>query len=113
MTDERLPELVTDLHDQITDALRAATKIDRPAARAVAEKVVGHLTDHLGGQLIYIPKNLAAQIGKRDSEIWNKFDGRNQASLAKEYKLSLNQIYKILKRVQSQITAKNQMDMFK
>ncbi|MBS5084883.1 MAG: transcriptional regulator [Haemophilus parainfluenzae] len=44
--------------------------------------------------------------------MFNEFTGNNLAYLAKKYGLSLQWIYKIVKRVQKEEIAKRQFDMF-
>ena len=66
MADERVPELVRDLEDQITHYLLQETRIDRSRAILISKKVARHITANWGGQLLYIPKNHGGQLSERD-----------------------------------------------
>lgn len=65
-----------------------------------------------GGLNVYMPKALELFACEREKQIYNEFNGTNHAALAKKYGLSVQWIYKIVKRVQKEETAKRQLDMF-
>lgn len=110
--DDRVPELVGDLRDQVTAAILEALPIDKTAARDIGAKVAAYITANWGGQLIYIPKNLYGQISARDVALYAKFNGRNHADLAKEYNLTVQQVYRIIKDIGLRERAKNQGSLF-
>ena len=113
MADDRVPELVADLEDQMAACLLSSLTIDRKEALAISKKVARHETDNWGGQLIYIPKNHLGKISERDLRVYAAFYGKNHAALAKLFDLTVQQIYKIVKEVGSVERAKNQGDLFK
>lgn len=112
MTDNRAAELIADLEEQMVACLVSVANIDRQSARVTAKQVSAHVSKHWGGQLLYIPKNHVGKLSERDAEIWRKFDGKNHAALAKEFDLTMQQIYKIVREAAEYHRAKNQMDMF-
>nr|WP_258172724.1 Mor transcription activator family protein [Haemophilus influenzae] len=59
-----------------------------------------------------MPKSRSLFACKREKQIFNEFTGNNHVSLAKKYALSLQWIYKIVKRVQKEEIAKRQFNMF-
>lgn len=61
---------------------------------------------------MYMPKSISLFACKREKQIFNEFTGNNHVSLAKKYALSLQWIYKIVKRVQKEEIAKRQFNMF-
>ncbi|RFO12513.1 transcriptional regulator [Haemophilus influenzae] len=61
---------------------------------------------------VYMPKSISLFACKREKQIFNEFTGNNHVSLAKKYDLSLQWIYKIVKRVQKEEIAERQSDMF-
>lgn len=65
-----------------------------------------------GGKQVYFPKGLAADITKRDLELYQEFDGTNHEQLARKYHLSVQWVYKIIKNVQAFEVARRQIDMF-
>ena len=107
MADDRVPELVADLEDQMAACLLSSLSIERKEALA------RHITDNWGGQLIYIPKNHLGKISDRDYKIYAAFNGKNHAALAKQFDLTVQQIYKIIKEAGLAERAKNQGDLFK
>lgn len=113
MADDRIPELVADLEDQMAACLLGSLSIERKEALAISKKVARHITDNWGGQLIYIPKNHLGKISDRDYKIYAAFNGKNHAALAKQFDLTVQQIYKIIKEVGLAERAKNQGDLFK
>ena len=113
--DDRVPELVTDLQDQLTTQLLAALPagtLEPQAAKIIGIKVTKFVTDNWGGQLIYIPKNQGGQLSQRDLQIWAEFNGANHADLAKKYNLTVQQIYRILKEIGGRERAKIQGKLF-
>ena len=113
--DDRVPELVTDLQDQLTAQLLAALPAGTLApqdAKIIGIKVARFITDNWGGQLIYIPKNQGGQLTQRDLQIWAEFNGNNHADMAKKYNLTVQQIYRILKEVGGRERAKVQGHLF-
>ncbi|AXP78351.1 transcriptional regulator [Haemophilus influenzae] len=59
-----------------------------------------------------MPKSISLFACKREKQIFNEFTGNNHASLAKKYDLSLQWIYKIVKRVQKEEIAKRPFNIF-
>lgn len=112
MADERVPELVADMEDQTAACLTRELKIERRRAAEIAKKVVRHITDNWGGQLIYIPKNLLGHVSERDMKIYQEFNGKNHGQLSKKYNLTEQHIYRIVKDVGIRETAKRQTDLF-
>ena len=111
MADDRIPELVTDLQDQVEHKL-IALKVDALTAKSIGVEVAAYITCNWGGQLIYIPKNHNGQLNARDIQIYAQFNGRNHAALAKKFDLTVQQIYRIVKEVGERERAKNQGDLF-
>lgn len=111
MADDRIPELVTDLQDQVEHKL-IALRIDARTAKTIGVEVAAYITTNWGGQLIYIPKNLNGQLSARDVQIYAQFNGRNHAALAKKFDLTVQQIYRIVREVGERERAKNQGDLF-
>lgn len=111
--DDRVPELVSDLQDQVAAQIKAAFPSIAPEkARDVGLRVADYITTNWGGQLIYIPKNVGGRASERDLQIWADFDGRNQIELAQKYGMSVQWIYRILKEVGEMMRAKTQGKLF-
>ncbi|EAT15353.1 hypothetical protein HTZ97_09345 [Desulfuromonas acetoxidans] len=67
-------------------------------AREAALKAVEVVRQDNGGTEVYIPKGMALTLSQRDWELWNEFDGSNHSFLARKYKLTIRQIYRIVER---------------
>lgn len=112
MTDNRIPELISDLEAQIVAFLTAQMNTCDEQAQVFSKKLSRHLTDNWGGQLIYIPKNQGGKLDERDKQIYAEFNGKNHQQLAKKYDLAVQQIYKIVKNVGRYEMEKRQGEMF-
>ena len=100
MADNRVPELVADLEAQaVACLLSVCPMIDHQSATVISKQLSRHLSDNWGGQLIYFPQNHGGKLDERDKQIYEEFDGRNHAYLARKYNLAIQQIYKIVKTV--------------
>ncbi|STZ74810.1 Mor transcription activator family protein [Bergeriella denitrificans] len=109
---KRAAELMVDLEEQIAACLVSVSNTDRQTARITARQVSAHISKHWGGQLLYIPKNHLGKLDERDAEIWRRFDGKNHAELAREFDLTMQQIYKIVRDAAAHHRAKRQIDLF-
>lgn len=113
MADERVPELVTDLEDQMSACLCSELPmLDKTQAKVVSKKVARFITDNWGGQLIYIPKNHIGKVSERDQQVYREFNGKNHAALSKKFDLTVQQIYRIVKTVGDAERSKRQTDLF-
>ncbi len=66
-----------------------------------ADNVVDDLAENWGGQYITVPKDMQYRNAKRRQAIVDGLDGSNHSELATQHGLSVNAIYKILKRAQA------------
>lgn len=110
--DNRAVELIVDLEAQLVACLMSVSPLKRHEAIELSKRVSGYLTKHWGGQQIYIPKNQRALLADRDRELFAKFNGRNHAALAKEYGLTMTQVYNIVRIAAQAYWADRQEDLF-
>ena len=108
----RGPELLIDLIDKTAAVLQETVGLEHDSAHKCAEAVANRMRMEWGGQQVYFPKGLAADITKRDLELYQEFDGTNHEQLARKYDLSVQWVYKIVKNVQAFEVARRQIDMF-
>lgn len=87
--------------------------IDAEMAENIGMIVALKTGHNWGGLNVYVPKSMSLFACEREKQIFNEFTGNNHAYLAKKYGLSLQWIYKIVKRVQKEEIAKRQFDMFR
>lgn len=90
------PQALAGFLDVATDGLirSGREKADATNAAIIA---VRSLARYQGGRMFYLPKGDALEKALRDYQIWNEFRGRNQDELATKYRLTVVQIYSILR----------------
>ncbi len=100
MSDTRKPAtaLLNDLADHLADLAHRKLDIPKDKAKAFAEDATAHIADLWGGQILYIPKDMAGRIYSRDAKIYAEFVGDNHAELAREYDLSFQHVHRIIRK---------------
>lgn len=111
MTEATYPELLQDLADQIGLKL-VELGVNPEKAAEIGFASAEHVREHWGGQLLYLPKGMQYEFSRRDIEIFDKFNGRNHASLAREYNVSIMRIYQIVKAIRAELIKKRQSSLF-
>ncbi|MCQ8182219.1 hypothetical protein NP603_13940, partial [Methylomonas sp. SURF-1] len=81
-------------------------------ALAAAKAVVKCLMFHFRQRHLYIPVTQNADLRKRNEAIWAAFNGRNHGELALQYRLTLQQIYAIVKTMRRVSASKYQTQLF-
>ena len=92
----RWPAQFTTLLGLVREAL--ATAPARLDADELSLRVVVKIYTGLQGERCYFPHPDEVRRLLREAAIWRDFDGRNVHALARRYRLSHQQVYKILKR---------------
>lgn len=110
-TADDYPEVLADMR-QHTERVLGEAGVAAEQARAAAHQVAEFMRGHWGGQLVYIAKGRSFETRKRWQEIWDAFDGRNHAELARRFDLGLAQIYKVIEIMRQVTLRRNQRDMF-
>lgn len=90
---ERLADLATVLFIELLNQSHPA---DGAARLAVA--LTEALRDELGGQRMYVTKGHQLALSKRDMEIYEAFNGRNQHLVARRFGLCEERVRQILRR---------------
>ncbi|MDP3714945.1 MAG: Mor transcription activator family protein [Burkholderiales bacterium] len=105
------PELLADLASRAEQLLRAEG-LGEEQAKTIAFKLSESVRQHWGGQLIYVPMGTDFEITQRDVAMWEKFDGRNHEALAREFGMSLQHVYRVVKKMGRIARARDQRDLF-
>lgn len=105
------PELLADMASHL-GTLLVEHGIGREKAAEIGLKAAEFLRGHWSGVPFYIPKGSAWELSNRDLEIFEKFNGRNHAALAREYNLSVMRIYQIVKACRAELLRKTQGALF-
>ncbi|RAS18902.1 Mor family transcriptional regulator [Microvirgula sp. AG722] len=106
------PELLVDLAQHTAVALTELLGIEPARAEQAGREIADRMAAHWGGQNIYFPMGLSYKLSQRDQQIYDAFNGTNHSDLARKYGVSLQWIYKIVKTVRQEETARRQGDMF-
>ena len=108
----KAPDLLADLAKHTVSTIKQFSDIDDNLAENIGMIVAMRIGDAWGGLNIYMPKASSLFFCEREKQIFNEFTGNNHAYLARKYKLSLQCIYQIIKRVQKDEINKRQYQMF-
>ena len=104
--------LLLDLRDHACRLLRELKTVDATAASQISNELMYQISQHWGGQSIYIIKDDSFQAEERDIQIYNEFNGHNHTELAKKYNLTEVYIYRIVKRMHEQERNRLQPSLF-
>ena len=95
-----MPELLMDLADKSAKILQECIEIDPEIANHVGSQIARNIAESWGGQTVYIQKGMGMFAHERDLQIYKEFDGANHAELARKYKISMQWVYVIVKKMQ-------------
>lgn len=109
---DQAPEILTDLACRVSDVAKKGLDISDEDARQLGIEVAILIAKEWGGANIYVPSNLKVNIATRDMKLYQAFNGHNHNELAREYKISVVWVYKIIKRVRQQLQDKQQQRLF-
>lgn len=80
----------------------------------MSAELLKDILDNWGGQQVYIKKSdwALGKLLERDLKMYEKFNGRNYAILAKEYDLTVQRVYEIIKSVHKAEINRRQSQLF-
>lgn len=104
-------EMLVDIAEQVEERL-VAIGTDHEEAERLGWEVARHLNTFWGGGDLYICKGERYEISLRDQAIYNRFNGTNHDWLAVEYDLTVQHVYRIVRRVGAAERAKRQAQLF-
>lgn len=104
--------LLLDLRDLACSLLKSLKTVDEASASQISNELMYQVSQHWGGQSIYIIKDDTFQAEERDMEIYKEFNGYNHTELARKYDLTEIYIYRILKRMHEQERNRRQPCLF-
>lgn len=95
-------DLLLDLAHQVAAKAVEMLDVNKDIGLQLGQEVANSFAVNYGKQLIYIPCGLSIQVSTRNLEIWAKFTGSNHRDLAKEYGVSLQWLYHIVKEMRKE-----------
>ncbi|THA21140.1 transcriptional regulator [Histophilus somni] len=114
--EQKAPEILADLAKHIEvglmERVAANDELTEEKAKQLSIDIAHKIANAWGGEVIYIPRNLALLLSERDHKIWQEFNGFNHRELSRKYSVSMAWVYQIVKRMRKAEIARNQFDMF-
>jgi Mor family transcriptional regulator len=106
------PELLQDLADQCAQALTDLLGLEKEKAEQIGREIAERMASHWGGQNIYFPMGLTMHLSQRDQEVYEAFTGDNHGDLARQFGVSVQWVYRILKLKKAEDLAERQNPLF-
>ena len=108
------PELLVDLAEQCSLALKESAGLDKDKADQVGREIAERMASHWGGQNIYFPMGLSMKLSKRDQQLYDEYmkGDPSHSDLARKYGVSLQWVYRILKLKKAEDIAARQHNLF-
>lgn len=105
-------EVLVDLAYKAAALLKKKAGIDPELADDIGRELALEMSDDWGGQVIYFAIGRFLWVSETHYKIFEKFTGDNHAELAREYKMSVPHIYRVVKAVKAAEMAKRQGGLF-
>jgi Mor family transcriptional regulator len=101
-------QLLEGLIGIVTEAAARVLEVDPELAKLLADEVTTRFSDQYGGELNYIPKGRIFRTSALHRQIWERFTGSNQGELAREFRLSVIHVYRVLAKERERDKAERQ-----
>ena len=103
----RWPEAMRQIYDILKHELAEADQDSSIALRQLSA-----ICDAFGGMQFYLPRGHRLEKELKHLKIWNEFNGKNVQELSQKYKLSMQQIYRVIAVMRQHETNKRQAQLF-
>jgi Mor family transcriptional regulator len=104
----RSAELIVQLVGIGTPTLVEQFGVSELQAHQAMREIAHNLARSYGGQLMYVPRDQDFALTKRDMQIYERMGRESIHELAKEFDLTVQQLYSINRYVRDQIQRKRQ-----
>lgn len=104
------PKFLRELMTVLTDELKRNGHSKEDALK-LAQKLVARQAHHLGGRMVYIPRDERLKQALRDMEIYDNYNGGNSRDLAERYDLTQQRICNIVKEQHGLFRKRNQPEL--
>jgi len=108
----RYPEELSDLIDKGAEQIVQKLALPPDTAKQAVYLVTEIIRRDWSGSNLYLAKGLAYDIQQRDREMYLKFNGTNHKALAKEYELTVRQVYDRIARISEEEFKRRQPSFF-
>lgn len=105
-------DLLKALADHVAETAKQTLEVDDDLAEALGHEVATLMAQVWGGQQLYMPKGVCLQASKLHQKIYDDWTGRNHREVARKHNVSLQFVYRVVKRIRAATIALNQHDLF-
>lgn len=105
------PELLADLAGHVA-RIAAQAGLEDAIAESVGNEVAQAVATAWGGQTIYMPSGWLVRVSQVHDQIWARFNGHNHNELAREFRVSRQWIYTVVRRMRAADLAARQGALF-
>lgn len=107
----RTPAYLSELADLVAQVLARDGDIDAERAELLGYAVMYAYCETFGGVQVYVPKADSLALCEKHAQIWAEFNGKNQAELARKYRISQVHVYRIIKAERARARAQQQGEL--
>ncbi|MBK3440762.1 DNA-binding protein [Pseudomonas sp. FSL R10-0765] len=112
MSTIRGTDLLSEAVAPIAEVIQQALGVNAELAESTSVEITMLFAHLWGGQVIYVPKGVLIQASKMHQKIFDDWTGRNHHEVAKKYGVSVQYVYRIVKRMRLAIISRDQPDLF-
>ena len=108
----KISDILEQLVASIAEGYIAEFKDSATDARRRAELAISRIQAEAAGTAVYIAKGHLWFVGEKHRRIYRRFNGSNHAQLAREFDLTVRQIYAIVEMMRREKSEKQQLKLF-
>jgi len=112
MSTIRGTDLLSETIEPMAKLIQGSLGVSAEMAEATSVEITTLFAHLWGGQVVYVPKGVCIQASRLHQKIYDDFTGRNHHEVATKYGVSVQQIYRVVKRMRLAMIASNQRDLF-
>lgn len=112
MSTIRGSDLLSETIEPMAKIIQETLGVTNELAEATSVEITTLLAHLWGGQVVYVPKGVCIQASKLHQKIFEDWTGRNHHEVATKHGVSVQHVYKVVKRMRLAVIARDQHDLF-
>jgi Mor family transcriptional regulator len=108
---DKYPAVLLEIVETVRELLIAAGA-DPAKAHDIAFAAAEKVRHRWGGTTPYICKGVDFELDARDRELWRRYNGTNRLALCREFEITEQRFYQIMRRMNEEDIARRQMRLF-
>lgn len=112
MSTIRGTDLLSETIEPMAKVIQESLGVSTELAEATSVEITTLFAHLWGGQVVYVPKGVSIQASRLHQKIFDDWTGRNHHEVATKHGVSVQLVYKVVKRMRLAIIARNQRDLF-